>query len=643
MRFKAGIKPLETIQRYLTKVDYNKDFLFALALFIFGFCFSAGIYIEFEPQASFYQKYFISAIQMYCGFGPTILDIGVAYSGDASNILRYDLSAVDCSSYSNATPMIGHYFGSWHDKHPLLSSLMALCWKLLGLDYINLWPIAGLFGGLTLLSIYLISNALGASAFITVLCVIFIFNWTDFAKYTIHLRDFSKTPFILLSVAMSLYAVNRSSEQNIRSSLTYFALGGFICGVGSGFREDAVVGLICIYAFVVIAAFKLKTRHINFLLLALFFPASIYFATLIATDFLNTVHTVEMNGMGHFVLVGFANAFREILQYTNDDFNVLYSFNDAAAHGTGDWYASKKIPYFIDLSGDFGKTASKLIWHYFSIIPLEFGLRALNSTRTVIETFWVFNLVGIWLLGFALLIMTKRYLHLASLTTLIILFSFIGSFQFDVRHLYHLLFLEAPFIALFATILAQKELKFDKNELVERSKILLKISFFIAILFIAVVSATAFVQSYQLKIVQNHLSKMHWKTFEINNKKYLIEQRDISEEKVLVRITYDHSKCNLEENIINLNLVINENYEMNEQFNVKKGQNQISKVYLSLYRPEIAPTTIILPQQNCISSIEYTEAPSGIIPTFRYIMIENLIAKSTPLNGIIQAFKAFFK
>ena len=184
-------------------------------------------------QPWFYQGNFVPAVMMACGRG------FVTFQGEVppelTDFLQLRANGFDCARLSESLPKVPV---TWNATWYYLYGTTALVWKLTGISWTALDGLAATFGafvGLALFGLFrLVTPPLVAAAVTLVL-----FCSPANLNYLMSLRDYSKAPFVLMSVLVLAWLV--TLEVSNRARLALAAGYGAIVGLGYGFRSDLAV------------------------------------------------------------------------------------------------------------------------------------------------------------------------------------------------------------------------------------------------------------------------------------------------------------------------------------------------------------------------------------------------------------------
>lgn len=175
------------------KILIHKNASFML-IFLIGFILGIVIFLNLRG-AHFYQHWFSPAINYACSGNFKNIPEN-AYSSTLKDFLDFrknktyfNCKDIDWSNFNDIA------FTEYQYSLRHLIFLAGLIWSIVGVKWSALCSVAGLFVGISAISLFGLFNLILSRrrAFI---CSIIALGCPVFVNYIIHLRDFSKTPFI---------------------------------------------------------------------------------------------------------------------------------------------------------------------------------------------------------------------------------------------------------------------------------------------------------------------------------------------------------------------------------------------------------------------------------------------------------------
>ena len=425
------------------------DTLVVSGIFIAGLVYYGSLYVAEEGRFAFYQKYFHSAINIYCLKDPDVRTYNALIPETNE---RLDLAKVNCSEIDKSPRNNRTYFNGWHDTHPVFSTLMGHTWRWLGFDWANLWPLAGSIGALTLVAFYLIPRTFGlpwqAALLLFPACVPYEFLKTNFY----FLRDFSKVPFILLAFAVLGLLFRRDVTSYQR--LAVLALSTAIIVLGMGFRQDALVLLPTVVAASVLTSSMGNSRDALRLGGELAWIAASFAILTLAIQGLKTTQVAQLQGYPHFIIQGFADPFWKEARTEVPGVSFLAVYSDMLAWAAVDGNSLEKVGYFASLDPLYTTSGFDLIAKYASLSVADAIVRAFAGLSTISHGYWILSGIGSWGSLLIVLIALGKWRLSCFLTFAVLSLATAGSIQFSMRHSLHLIVLDrALAVVIYASII----------------------------------------------------------------------------------------------------------------------------------------------------------------------------------------------
>lgn len=429
--------------------SFAVDVLIVVGIFVASLAYYGNLYVSEEGRFAFYQKYFHSAVNIYCLKDPDVRN---------SNTLipevreRLDLEKVSCREIDKSPRAVGTYYNGWHDTHPIFSTLMGYTWRWLGFEWANLWPLAGSLGALTLVALYLVPRAFGIPWYVALLlfpaCVPFAFLKQNFY----YLRDFSKVPFILLAFAVLGLLFRRGVTSHQR--LAILSLSTAIIVLGMGFRQDALVLLPTIVAASVLTSSMGSGRDAFRLSGELAVIAASFAILTFAMQGLKTTQVAQLQGYPHFIVQGFADPFWKEARTEVPGVSFLAVYSDMLAWAAVDANSLEKVEYFATLDPRYSSTGFDLITKYAKLSAGDAIVRVFTGLSATSHGYWPIDRIGTWFLLLLLLIALGRWRLATFIAFAVVSLAGAGSIQFSMRHSLHLIVLDrALAVVVYATII----------------------------------------------------------------------------------------------------------------------------------------------------------------------------------------------
>lgn len=419
------------------------DITVAVLLFAMGFAFYGNLYLRHEDRFLFYQKYFFSAVNLYCTGDPDTRAVN-SHSQELNE--RINLALMNCAEIAQSPKVAPAQFNGWHDTHPIMSSMIAMLWKYYEFSWQALWPMAGVLGGLTILSFYVVLRSfaipLPAAALLLPTTIAYPFVEQNFY----YLRDFSKAPFLILSFALTgpLFAPGTP----LRRRLWLLFGATLVVVVGSGFRQDTIVMMPVIVAAALLTSRPTDRQGVLVLLLGLLTIIATYLATAHALSLLKTSQAMQLQGYPHFVIQGFGDPFLAEARSLVPGISFLTLYSDMLAWALVDANSPAKVRYFVHFDDNYTKSGFDLIAKYAALSAADTLTRAFQTLSVLFHNNWLVRSPGIWLLSLFGLVVLGRWRIGIFLVFAIFALNTAGSLQFSPRHLLHLIMLDRILIVI---------------------------------------------------------------------------------------------------------------------------------------------------------------------------------------------------
>jgi hypothetical protein len=446
------------------KPSIAPDYVISALLFGLG-CAVAIAFLREVGYTFFYQTQMTSAVMAACDRGfvepatmpPSLLDF-----------VFMRTPVFDCSQLSSVTTTLPS--GGLADRHLYLIAAVAGLWRSFGVRYQSLAPLLALLHGAYVVAGFCLGR-LFLARWISALLGIILAVSPIAVSMLFFLRDYAKAPFILWAAVLLVLALRERRPWHL--ALVGAVLGAVI-GVGSGFRSDVIIMLPLAFVILILGS---SSRGIVTARFVAPLSMSVVAAALIAPlNFAN-------GGGGFLFMEGMTEAFRLHLGLSPAvyDLGTAYSDeltlssivselrkSDPVRFDAGEpspfegvsqglvrstEYVGRWLPFFL---GDVATRAVKsvsLIAGFPSLLSLK--QRSLDPYRLFYPTPtfvakvtarlwalmpwpWTSVVGGIGLLVLGLRIFARSRREAASVGALFLVFMAYPSFQFSVRHLFHL-------------------------------------------------------------------------------------------------------------------------------------------------------------------------------------------------------------
>jgi hypothetical protein len=353
--------------------------MFVVAMFLLGVVIGAGslqLYRAGGGVPRFYQETFGPAVMMACGYGFTAP--GATAPESVQAFLRLERQVLNCADFpANAVGQKVTLNGSWY----YLYGTTATIWKVFGISWRMLDWLAAVFVGASIATLYGLFRLIAgraASVMVALLLTLLPVNLIQVPE----LRDFSKVPFVLLSVYLLARLVIRPTTTRMTIALS--ALFGGVVGFGYGFRADLMImgpfGFAIIFSLLPGEWLREWKRNLAALV------AAVGAFLLIAAA---PLRGLETNGCPfHIPLLGLTDPITERLNVRNGIYSLGGHFQDTFVDlKVGDRasrVAGLGVPNLCDPSYD--RASRELFFDYAGTFPADLIARAYAAVLVVLRS-----------------------------------------------------------------------------------------------------------------------------------------------------------------------------------------------------------------------------------------------------------------
>ncbi|MDP1837945.1 MAG: hypothetical protein Q8N31_10260 [Reyranella sp.] len=580
------------------------DAVIVAAIFVVSLVYYGDVYAKQEMKFSFYQKYFYSAVNVYCLKDPD----GRQYNAPGTQELneRIDLANISCSELEKSPKHAVSYFNGWHDTHPILSTLIGYNWRLAGLTWEALWPMVGSLAALTVLAFYLILRCFGLPWYIALLLFPATIPFPLFEQNLFFLRDFSKVPFILL--AFALLGILFKSGLTYRSRLLVLASSTCVVSIGMGFRQDT---LVLMPAIVAGAAFTSSVSGRKDVLRFAGDVAAIlstFILTGLVVDILRTSQVAQLQGYPHFIVQGFADDFWKAARAELAGISFLPLYSDMVAWAAVDANTTEKVEYFASLDPTYTTSGFNLILKYSSLSAADMVTRVFSGLSAVSHSYWAIPPVGGWLLLLLVLICVGKWRLGFFLIFTILSLAAAGSIQFSPRHIIHLLMLDRVVLVIIVAALLGAGWQYVTSRLDIRAGLALGTGTAGTVALVAIVVGAHFVQQANLSRVKSSLEALPWFP---SQEAYRGQFPNHAE--AIERFTIDLGKCSADR----LEAVVEvEGRKWTRPLERLDGTPR--SVYFAVFNPAISTATVDVVPRECVTQRAWGPLGDGSIPPLQF-------------------------
>ena len=613
------------IRKFLLLIVF--DVVVLATIFIAGLIYYGDIYQRQENRFSFYQKYFYSAVNVYCLNDPDIREYNSPGTQELNE--RIDPAKISCDELRKSPKIQVSYFNGWHDTHPILSTLIGYNWRLAGFTWEALWPIVGSLAALTVLAFYVILRCFGVPWYAAVLLFPATIPFTFLEQNFFFLRDFSKVPFILISFA--LLGILFKPSLAYRSRLAVLALSTCVIAVGMGFRQDALVLVPAVLAGAAFTSSIGKRRGVFLFAGDVAAILAGFVLTGVAIDLLRTTQVAQLQGYSHFIVQGFADDFWKAARAEIAGISFLPLYSDMVAWAAVDANSAGKVGYFAGLDPKYTTSGFNLILKYAGLSAADMVTRVFSALSAISHSYWAIAPIGGWLALLLLLIGVGKWRLGFFLMFTILSLAAAGSIQFSPRHIFHLIMLDRVVLVIVGAALLGAVWQALTAKLDTRMGLALGTGAAGALGVVAIVVGAHFVQQSNLSRVTDGLVALPWCP---SQEAYARGFPNTVE--AIERFTIDPGKCPGRK----LEAVVEvEGQKLTRPLEALDGTPR--SVYFAVFDPAISKATVDVLPRECVTERAWGPLGDGSIPPLQFFDPEGALRKQgilRHLGNIVSSF-----
>ena len=587
------------------------DIVIVAAVFLASLLHYGDFYRSNEGKFSFYQKYFFSAVDIYCLGDPNARDDN---SGHQWTDERIDLNAISCDDIRRSPKSIASYYNGWHDTHPIFSTLVGYSWRAFGFKWTALWPLAGSIAALTVVSFYVILRCFGMPWYLALLLFPAIAPFNLIESSFLLLRDFSKVPFILLSFASlgPLFQPNISYRQRIAA----LGLSSGIAVVGMGFRQDCIVIVPTILAAAALTSSPGTKGGAARLAGDLAVVCVSFIAVTLAVSLLKTQQVLQLQGYPHFLLEGFSDSFWAATKIKFPGLSFMAAYSDSLTWSLVHANATVNVNYFASFDPNYSISGFDLIYKFAGLSAADMITRVFQALSYISHAYWMIDAPGLWAILLLAPIAVGQWRLGVFLTFTVLSLAAAGSMQFSPRHVQHLMMLDR---ALFTIIVYALVLRIWRDTARPRSADLrlAGASALAAIIFTAsLVSAAHFYQHRKLEQLQADYQAATW----VSDWDQFARQYSQSAElnysgpaEAILRVTVDPARC------VGMHMRIE--FDIDGQKSIRALSALDGKprdLYFGFFNKKIMPIKVSLLPEECIVAEAWTPLHTGALTPIQF-------------------------
>jgi hypothetical protein len=611
----------------MLKSAYVFDAITVVIVFLMGLTYYGEFYRINEDKFSFYQKYFYSSVNIYCREGPDLREYNSPSLQELNE--RIDLSKISCIELGNSGKLKASFYNGWHDSHLILSTLIGYNWRLGGFTWPALWPLVGSLAALTALSFYIFLRCFGLPWYAAALLFPATVPLNLLERQLYYLRDFSKVPFVLISMGLLGFLFRCGLAYKWR--LAVLAASTSIIAIGTGFRQDTIVLLPTIVAGAALTS-SLVSKQGIFRFLGEVATVAVAFLLANSTiDLLRTSQTAQLPGYPHFIVQGFSDDFWKASLAETPGLSFLALYSDGLAHAAIDAASLEKVRYYSDLDPKYAPVGFSLVAGYASLSVADMVTRVFSGLSVVSHSYWVIPTVGVWLLMLLMLVAAGKWRLGFFLMFSILSLAAAGSIQFSSRHMLHLVMLDRVVLVIVLAALLGAAWQYVTSVLDMKMGLALKATAAGTVLTIAVVVGAHFVQSASLNRVKGDLEALQWFPSMAAYSKQFPNHREAIE-----RVTIDPGKCSADK--------LEAAFEIEGQKLARPLDNLGSgprSVYFAVFDPANSKVSFDVTPRECVTARAWGPLGDGTIPPLQFFDPEAALKKQSIMRHLGNLVSAF--
>lgn len=596
------------------------DVFMVVIIFLVSITYYGDFYRINENKFSFYQKYFYSSVNIYCGQGPDVRQYNSPRDHEANE--RIDLSKISCHELGSSPKFSESYFNGWHDTHPLLSTLIGYSWRWGELTWAALWPLVGSLAALTVLSFYLILRCFGVPWYAAVLLFPITVPFGLLQQQLYQFRDFSKVPFIL--IALGLLGILFKRSLTYRSRLSVLAASTLVIAIGMGFRQDAVVFLPAILAASAFTSSFLGKQNILRFFSETIVVGATFFVANSAIDLLSTEQVARLQGYPHFIVQGFTDVFWHAANTDLPGLSYLTLYSDTLAHAAVDANSLEKVPYFAALDPRYASVGFDLIAKYSALSAADAVTRVFSGLAVISHRYWAIQPFGIWFLLFLVLVAIGKWRLGGFLLVTIGSLAAAGSLQFSPRHFLHLIMLDRVILVIALAAILDAVWRSATARFDWKPGLALTTGAAGAFAVVALVVGAHLVQTYSLNRVKGDLEALPWFP---SHEAYGERFPDRTE--AIERFTIDPGKCSPDKLE-----AVSEVEGVKWTRPLDRPAGGVRSVYFTLFDPAISKVTVDVLPRECVTKRAWGPLGDGSIPPLQFFDPEAALKRQSIMRHL---------
>ncbi|HWR02657.1 MAG TPA: hypothetical protein VN419_01460 [Humidesulfovibrio sp.] len=362
---------------------FSDTFILCL-IFCFSALFGGAVYLKKYETASFYQSEFAPAVFEASGYG----FINASNIAELDGFLEYlnrktaRFNGVESNAVVKAIPLDALQASSRY-----LMGAAALCWSILGISWLNLFPLAAALCSLTAVASFLLARHFLGKLLAIAVTAIFITSPANI-NHLSDLRDYSKAPFMMFGVLFLIILVK--DRLSLRRFLGVCVAAGACVGIGICFRMDLLI-LIPAFFFTL---FLLTPYPITKFMQWKLAGGLLFIGAFIAFGFPSLAAFGKGSNAFHVIVLGLMPQFTSALGVSDAEvYQVAQHYNDMFALIHTSIFASRGFgaPDLQLATSSYDHFGMLFLLSYSKLFPADVLTRVFGAVSNIITTLPIYN------------------------------------------------------------------------------------------------------------------------------------------------------------------------------------------------------------------------------------------------------------
>lgn len=436
----------ESIKTFFCRVRNSQpkfsflDFVLAVILGATAFVIISNQRDNVEGVGDYYQQFFAPAVLEACG--KPFLNPRTEIES-LTQFLARKTEVFDCSEIPSNLEFKD--LNSLQLSQAHLYKFATWIWKIRGIKWKELEFIGKFFFALNGILFYLIFR-IGMGRVLSAIATLILINSTLQFDFVPHLRDFSKSTFILFGVfAIGLFTTRKLQR---KKQLLFAGITGVLLGVGVGFRIDVIVMaplFLVLVPFYKIAP-ELDKKNLQRGLLAVCFIVGFVITT---APVLSRIHGTSNSS--HVIVLGLMSHFDDAIGVLPADHSYGYKYNDTYVSQIFSQVNDRKnLEPIVYLGGpEYQRVGQYYLLNLLMNFPGDFVSRFLAASYKIFELNIHVSDSYIW--AFLLVLIVTAFVNWRYSIIIFVVYFYLSGYtmlQFSPRHYFHLEFVGLWILAL---------------------------------------------------------------------------------------------------------------------------------------------------------------------------------------------------